>query len=71
MWTTSPGPVSRWCWPLHSMLEMVKMYTDYVFLSYKDMFPLHEWKSLSARRSAIGTITHNRPPISMTKTYTW
>jgi len=36
------------------------------FLSYKDMCPLHEWQSLSARRSAIRNITHNRLLISMT-----
>ena len=31
MWTMSLGPVSRWCWLLHSVLEMVKIYMDYVF----------------------------------------
>ena len=27
----SPNTVSRWCWLLHSMLEMVNMYMDFVF----------------------------------------
>jgi len=30
-WTMSLGLLSRWCWPFHSMLEMVKMYMDNVF----------------------------------------